>query len=225
MTKLFSTALEAIDLPLIQLFSRETEIQRALREATVQHVEHHHMMTTPEQVGFLAFMVKLIGARQAIEVGVFTGYGSLAIAQALPADGRLIACDHSDEWPSIGKSFWQEAGVIDKIDLHIAPAAETLQALLDEGVAGQFDFIFIDADKVHYSDYAALGHALLREGGLMVFDNVLRINQRPVVERGVPATRAVADLLAAMSEDDRYETTLIPIAEGMLLAQKRGYNK
>ena len=215
---------EAIDQPLIDLFVHETQAQRALRQVTTQKVEQHQMMTTPEQVQFLQFLLKLIEAKWAIEVGVFTGYGSLAIAQALPANGKLIACDHNKEWPSIGKPYWQQAGVADKIDLHIAPALETLQVLLDEGCEGRFDFVFIDADKIHYAEYGALAYRLLRKGGLIVFDNVFWVGDQRAVERKVPATRAVANLLTSYSQDDRYETTLIPIGQGMLLAKKHGYN-
>lgn len=225
MKKLFSTPLDAEDASLIQRFVKETEHQMALREATFAQVKHHHMMTTPEQVGFLAFLIQSIQARRAIEIGVFTGYGSLAMAQALPKDGLLVACDQSENWPNIGKPFWQQAGVAEKIDLQIAPAMETLQALIDEGQGGQFDFAFIDADKIHYMDYLELCYQLIRDGGLLVFDNVLWINQQRVSERAVPATRAVAGLLESVCDDQRFESTLVPIAQGMLLLRKRGYNK
>lgn len=224
MKKLFSTPFDEKDKSLLDLFSQETPVQRALREITLQEVEQHRMMTTPEQVQFLAFLMHSINARRAIEIGVFTGYGSLAIAQALPEDGELIACDHSDEWPSIGKPFWKQAGVADKIQLHIAPAVETLQTLLDEGLGEQFDFVFIDADKINYPEYAEFSYKLLRAGGLAVFDNVIWIGEKRVVEASVPATRAVSGLLKSMSADERFETTLVPIAQGMLLARKQGYN-
>ena len=224
MSKLFSTQIETIDQPLIDLFVHETPVQRALREVTVQKVEHYRMMTSPEQVRFLQFLLRLINAQWAIEVGVFTGYGSLAIAQALPPQGKLIACDQNEQWPSIGKPYWEQAGVADKIDLHIAPALETLQALLDEGYTDHFDFVFVDADKIHYADYGELAYRLLRNNGLLVFDNIFWIGEQRVVDQNSPATRAVANLLDAFSRDNRYETTLVPMAEGMLLAKKHGYN-
>ncbi len=220
MEKSFASLLSAVDQPLIDLFNHETKVQRALREVTILQVKHHHMMTTPEQVGFLSFLLKLINAQRVIEVGVFTGYGTLAMAQALPEQGRLIACDHNKVWPLIGQIYWQQAGVADKIDLHIAPAVETLQALLDEGQAGQFDFIFVDADKIHYADYYALTYQLLGEGGVVVFDNIFWIHQQRVIKKNIPATRSVAKFLELVSCDNRFEKTLIPIADGMLLARK-----
>lgn len=223
MKKSFATLLESVDQPLIDLFNRETAVQRALREMTVSRVTQHRMMTSPEQVQFLQFVLRSMHAKRVIEVGVFTGYGTLAMAQALPDDGKVIACDHSDEWPALGKTYWEQAGVADKIQLQIAPAMESLQALLDEGQAGQFDFIFVDADKIHYADYEAFAFQLLREEGMVVFDNVLWVGEQRVVDQAVPATSAIASLLTTLSVDDRYETTLVPIAQGMLLARKRGY--
>jgi len=225
MSKPFSTILGTADQFLIDLFSQETPEQVALRQATIERIEYHQMMSTPEQVQFLAFLIRMMGVRRVIEVGVFSGYGTLAMAQALPADGELIACDHNEQWPLIGQPFWQEAGVDSKIVLQIAPALETLQALLDEGQAASFDFIFVDADKICYADYAELAHVLLRPGGLAIFDNVIWVGPQRVVDEAVPATRSVAAFLKLMSADERFESTLIPIAQGMLLARKREYNK
>ncbi len=198
----------------------ESTVQAALREETKRRIQHHQMMTTPEQVQFLAFLVKHIGASRAIELGVFTGYGSLAIAEALPEEGKLIACDISEEWPSLGQPFWKKAGIEDKIDLQIRPAIETLQLLLDEGRAGCFDFIFIDADKIHYSDYFELSLTLLNTEGLIVLDNVLWIGEQRVVEKKTPATRAICTLLERLEGDKRVNITLVPLAKGMLLVSR-----
>ena len=195
----------------------ESPIQTALREKTINSVKHHQMMTTPEQAQFLAFLIEYSRACHAIEVGVFTGYGSLAIAQALPKEGQLIACDIGDEWPSIGKPFWKEAGVAHKIDLQIGPAIETLQHLLDEGAGASFDFIFIDADKIHYSDYLELSLKLLKAHGLIVLDNVIWVGEQKVEEKKTPATRAIHALLERLANDSRVRTQLVPLASGMLL--------
>lgn len=218
--KQFATDIQIDDQVLIDLFANETEEQGALRELTRSQVEHHHMMTTPDQVNFLQLLIRSIRATRAIEVGVFTGYATLALAQALPSDGQLIACDQNDTWPRMGEPFWEKAGVRHKIDLQIAPALETLQALLDEGYEQQFDFIFIDADKINYSSYFVLGDKLLRDGGLLVFDNTLRIHEQRVAEEKLPATRAVASLLRSMSQHPGYQSSLVPMAEGMLIAHK-----
>jgi len=198
----------------------ESVVQAALREETVRRVEHHTMMITPEQAQFLAFLVQSIGARSAIELGVFTGYSSLAIAQALPEDGKLIACDTHDDWPSIGQPYWQTAGVSNKIELHIRPAIETLQQLLDERRENSFDFIFIDADKIHYADYYALTLDLLHPNGLIVFDNMLRVCNQLVAEKKTPGTRAIYALLERIECDKRVSTTLVPLDSGMLLVRK-----
>jgi len=199
---------------------RENDIQKQLREQTVREVREHVMLTNPEQVQFLQFLVELTGAKKAIEVGVFTGYGSLAIAQALPADGKLVACDIGSVWPSIGKPFWEAAGVAQKIDLRIAPAAQTLQALLDEGLAKTFDFVFIDADKIHYKDYYEYALKLVRKGGLIAFDNTLWMED-PVNTLSTPAARGVDAVSRLVHNDDRVTSSMLPIAGGMLLARVR----
>ncbi|HEY2189514.1 MAG TPA: class I SAM-dependent methyltransferase, partial [Caldimonas sp.] len=151
---------------------REHPEQVALRQATASH-PHAGMQIAPEQGQLMAMLVKLLGARRAIEIGVFTGYSALSVALALPDDGRLVACDISDENVKIGVPHWQRAGVANKIELRIAPAAETLRALLDRGEQESFDFVFIDADKTSYDTYYELALKLLRIGGLAVIDNTL----------------------------------------------------
>ena len=151
---------------------REPLILRELREETGA-LEKAQMQISPEQGQFMALLVQLIGARRTLEVGTFTGYSALVVALALPADGRVIACDVSEEWTSIGRRYWRKAGVADKIDLRLAPALETLDGLLRDGHQGHFDFAFIDADKPNYDAYYERCLVLLRAGGLIAIDNVL----------------------------------------------------
>lgn len=151
---------------------RESDILKALREKT-QKMSMGAMQISPEQGQFMALLVELMGARKILEIGVFTGYSSLVMAQSLPSDGKIIACDINVEWTKIAKQFWEKAGVLSKIDLKLAPAKETLTQLIQRGEEGTFDFIFIDADKLNYSIYYELSFTLLRPRGLIVIDNVL----------------------------------------------------
>ena len=151
---------------------REPELLRRLRDETARD-PMARMQISPEQGQFMALLVQLMGARRALEIGVFTGYSSLSVALALPPDGELVACDVSEQWTAVARRYWAEAGVADKIDLHLAPALDTLDTLLDEEQAGSFDFAFIDADKQSYERYYERALALLRSGGLIAVDNVL----------------------------------------------------
>lgn len=198
---------------------REHPTQAALREATRGH-ERASMQISPEQGQFMALLVKLMGARNAIEVGVFTGYSALAVALALPPEGRLVACDISEEYTSVARPYWREAGVADKIDLRIAPALETLQSLLRDGEAGLYDFAFIDADKVGYDGYYEACLQLVRQGGLIVFDNTLRDGK--VLERADnDDTAALQALNIKLREDHRIDLSLLPLSDGVTLARKR----
>ncbi|MBV9890254.1 MAG: class I SAM-dependent methyltransferase [Rhizobacter sp.] len=198
---------------------REHPEQAALRAATASH-PHAMMQIAPEQGQFMALLAKSIGARRAIEIGVFTGYSALSVALALPPDGRLVACDISDENVRIGIPFWRRAGVADRIDLRIAPAAETLRALLSAGDAGRHDFVFIDADKSSYDIYYELALALLRPGGLVVIDNTL---WGGAVARAADSddTRALQALNAKVHGDERVDMVLLPFSDGVTLARKR----
>ena len=198
---------------------REHPEQTALREATASH-PHAMMQISPEQGQFMALLAKSIGARRAIEVGVFTGYSALAVALALPQDGRLVACDISDENVRIGLPYWQRAGVANKIDVRIAPAAQTLGAMLAAGEAGRHDFFFIDADKTSYDAYYELALALLRPGGLVVVDNTLwgGAVARPAESAD---TRALQALNAKLHADERVDMVLLPFSDGVTLARKR----
>ncbi|MBL8177630.1 MAG: class I SAM-dependent methyltransferase [Bryobacterales bacterium] len=179
------------------------------------------MQITVEQGLFLGMLVRLMGVRRALEVGVFTGYSSISVARALPADGELIACDVSEHWTGIARRYWKEAGVEDKIKLHLRPAVETLDALLAAGQAGTFDFAFIDADKVNYGAYYERSLRLLRPGGLVAVDNVLwhgRVIDPQVNDEDTLAIRAFN---AALRDDPRVDQLMLPIGDGVTLARKK----
>ena len=152
---------------------REDSILKDLREHTYD-MEERAMQIAPEQGQFMQMLVRLIGAKNTIEIGVFTGYSSLAIALALPEDGRIVACDVNPQYTSVAEKFWVNAGVREKIDLRIGPAKDTLSELIShDGLANTFDFAFIDADKVNYDHYYEFCLQLVRPGGLITIDNVL----------------------------------------------------
>jgi len=198
---------------------REPELLARLRAETAQQ-EMAGMQIAPEQGQFMAFLVHLLGARKTMEIGVFTGYSSLAVALALPADGRLIACDVSKEWTDIARRYWREAGVAGKIDLRLALAVSTLVELLDAGEAGSFDFIFIDADKINYERYFEQCLKLLRPGGVIAVDNVLWSGAVADPAADDEDTRAIRDFNDKLHYDTRVEITLVPIADGLTLARK-----
>ena len=199
--------------------ARETPAQKGLREAT-RSQPAAGMQIGPEQAQFLGLLAKLIGARRTIEIGVFTGYSALAVAQALPEDGRVLACDISDEYTRVGRPFWEAAGVASKIDLHLGPALATLDARLAAGEAGQYDFAFIDADKSGYDAYYERCLVLLRPGGLIAIDNVLwgGAVARPADDEDTKALQALNDKIHA---DERVDMAMLPIGDGVTLARKR----
>jgi len=180
-----------------------------------------NMQIAPEQGQFIALLVKLAGATRCIEVGVFTGYSSLAVALAMPPTGRIVACDISEAYTLVARRFWEEAGVAGRIDLRIAPALETLQALLAEGGAGSYDFGFIDADKGGYPEYYERLLALLRPGGLIAIDNTLWDGD--VADPGNQAadTVAIRAFNEKLRDDQRVDLSLVPIGDGLTLARKR----
>ncbi|HEY4731675.1 MAG TPA: class I SAM-dependent methyltransferase [Gammaproteobacteria bacterium] len=205
---------------LLSVSLRESEILRRLREETAR-LPMAIMQIAPDQGQFMALLVKLIGARKAIEVGVFTGYSALSIASALPPTGRLIACDISVEWTNIAKQYWQEAGMADRIDLRIAPALDTLDSLIAEGQQGTFDFVFIDADKVHYPDYYERALLLVRPGGLIAVDNVLWFGAVIDDSKQDKDTVAIRAFNKKLCSDNRISLSLVPIGDGLTLARKR----
>lgn len=199
---------------------REPELFRRLRQETAQ-LPLARMQITPEQGQFMALLVKLLGARRTLEIGVFTGYSTLAVAAALPEDGQVVACDVSEEWTAIARRYWAEAGVAHKIDLRLAPAQQTLDHLLAEGRQESFDFVFIDADKENYEAYYECGLHLLRRGGLIGIDNVLWHGQVADPSRTDAETEAIRSLNLKLRDDERVDISLIPIGDGLTLARKR----
>lgn len=200
---------------------REPSVLRALREETQALGRPAAMQISPEQGQLMALLIRLTGARQIIEVGTFTGYSALACAAALPDDGRLIACDLSREWARIGQPHWERAGVAHKIDLRLGDGAETLRALLADGGRGQFDQIFIDADKPGYDTYYELGLELLRSGGLVLVDNTLWDGAVADASDQSPDTVAIRALNHKIAGDTRIDHVLIPIGDGLTAARKR----
>ena len=196
------------------------DILQRLRAETLLHPAAG-MQISVEQGEFMGLLIQLMGVRQALEVGVFTGYSALMVALALPQDGKLIACDVSEEWTSIGRRYWREAGVEGKIDLRIAPAIETLDALLSAGQAGTFDFVFIDADKPNYHGYYERALQLLRTNGLIAIDNTLWSGQVADDTVQDESTVALRSLNAKLRDDERVTLSVLPIGDGLTLAMKR----
>jgi caffeoyl-CoA O-methyltransferase len=199
---------------------REPDLLRQLREETAPRADSG-MQLSPEQGQFLGMLVRMLGVRRALEVGVFTGLSSLHVALAMPPDGRLIACDVNAETTAIARRYWSAAGVADKIDLRLAPAIDTLDALLADGAEGSFDFAFVDADKENYGHYYERVLKLLRPGGLAAFDNVLWHGD--VIDEAVQDkdTRAIRELNARLHLDNRVWLSLVAIGDGLTLALKR----
>ena len=205
---------------LTRMSLREPAILARLREET-RPLEQAGMQISAEQGQFMALLLQLIGARRCLEVGTFTGYSALACALVLPPDGELVALDVSDEWTSMGRRYWAEAGVADRIDLRIAPASESLRRLRAEGRDGSFDFMFIDADKPSYEDYVEQGFHLVRPGGLIAIDNVLwdgRVADPAVTDGN---TEAIRRLNARLHGDARFDLSMVPIGDGLTLLRKR----
>jgi predicted O-methyltransferase YrrM len=205
---------------LIGVSLREPDVLRRLREETAQ-LEQANMQIGPEQGQLMALLVELIEAKRVLEIGTFTGYSALVMALALPEDGRIVACDVSEEWTGVARRYWAEAGVAHKIDLRLAPAVETLDALLAQGRAGAFDFAFIDADKESYATYFERALELVRAGGLIAIDNVLwsgKVADPQVTDADTEAIRA---LNTKLRDDERVSLSLVPIGDGLTLARKR----
>jgi predicted O-methyltransferase YrrM len=200
---------------------REPAILIKLRQETAQH-PLVNMQISPEQGQLMGLLIQLIGAKKCLEIGVFTGYSALVVALNLPDDGRIIACDISTEFTSIASKYWQEAGVNDKISLQIAPALETLDRLLANGEAGTFDFAFIDADKNNYAAYYDRCFQLVRQGGIILVDNVLWYGRvaDPAMDRD-QRTQAIKQLNHQIYHDDRVQISLIPIGDGLTIARKK----
>ena len=205
---------------LLKVSLHESELMAELRKETAT-LSMSVMQVSPEQGQFMALLAKLLGAKKVIEVGTFTGYSTLAIAQALPADGEVIACDVSEEWTSMARRYWEKAGMADRIDLRLAPALETLDGLLQEGRTGNFDMAFIDADKENYLNYYERCLELLRHGGLIMVDNVLWDGSVIDVSNQKTETVAIRKLNEHVYQDSRVDISMVPIGDGVMLARKR----
>jgi predicted O-methyltransferase YrrM len=200
--------------------TRETELQRRLRAETAT-LSGAGMQIGADEGALLALLVRLIGARRALEIGTYTGYSALAVAMALPADGLLTCCDISDEWTQVARRYWREAGLATRIELELAPAAKTLRELIRDPGAGTFDFAFIDADKEGYDGYYENCLILLRAGGLMAFDNTLWSGRVADAAQDDADTVALRNLNAKVRDDARVDSCLLTVGDGVLLARKR----
>jgi caffeoyl-CoA O-methyltransferase len=205
---------------LLDVSLREADVLRRLREETARR-ENASMQIAPEQGQLMALLVELIGAERTLEIGTFTGYSALVVALALPSHGRVTACEVSEEYAAIARRWWAEAGVADRIEIHVAPAIETLDRLLEDGMARRFDFAFIDADKKTYIEYWERCLLLVRRGGLIAVDNVLWDGRVADPDNVVESTLAIRAFNAHARNDDRVDLSLVPIGDGVTLARVR----
>jgi len=208
---------------------RESDVLTRLRMETEKD-SHSIMQIPPEQGQFMALLVKLIDAKRTIEIGVFTGYSTLCVSQAMPDDSYTVACDVSEVWTNIAKRYWKEAQVDKKIDLRLAPAVETLQALIADGQSESYDFVFIDADKDSYNEYYELSLRLLKKGGLIAIDNVLLfgsvidsdfLDESLKNQISESSIQAIRDLNKKIKTDSRVDISMLQIADGITLVRKK----
>lgn len=200
---------------------RDDEILSGLREETAQLPGGTALQVMAEEGQLLALLVGLTGARAVLEVGTFTGYSTLCMARALPADGKLVTCDITDRWPDVGAPYWKRDGVDDRIELRVGDAVDTLDGLLAERGPGAFDLVFIDADKANYRTYYEKSLTLTRSGGLLVIDNTLFFGRVADPEFDDADTVAIRELNAALADDERVDISLLVMADGITLARKR----
>jgi predicted O-methyltransferase YrrM len=205
---------------LLSVSLREPEILLQLREETAS-LPNARMQIAPEQGQFMALLVQLLGATKTLEIGVFTGYSSLCVALALPPNGKIVACDVSEEYTAVARRYWEAGGVAHKIDLRVAPALETLDELLAAGQAESFDFSFIDADKGNYEGYYERSLQLVRPGGLIAVDNVLWSGRVADPQNQDSSTKTIRAFNEKLHHDERVTLSLVPIADGLTLARKR----
>jgi predicted O-methyltransferase YrrM len=205
---------------LLDVSLRETPLLKRLREETAL-LSSARWQIAPEQGQFMALLVKLLGARRIVEVGTFTGYSAICMAQAMPNDGRLICCDIPGEYNATAERYWHEAGLTSRIEQRLAPALQTLAALETEGLAGSIDLLFIDADKANYPAYLEHALRLVRQGGLILFDNTLWSGRVLEVKPESEDTRAIQALNLALRDDPRIDLSLLPLGDGLSLCRKR----
>ena len=203
-----------------QVGLREHPVLAALREAT-DALPDGGMRSSAEQTQLLAFLAELMGASRALEVGCFTGYTTLALAQALPPDGRVVTLEADERWPAVGRPYWERAGVAGRIELRLGPAEAGLRALLAEGAAGSFDLAYIDADKKGYATYYELALELVRPGGLVALDNVLWGGAVADPDDRSRQTEALRGLNARLHGDERVGLVMLPVGDGLTLLRKR----
>ncbi len=199
---------------------RESPVLEELRKETGE-MEAANMQISAEQGQLMRLLAKLTGVERAIEIGTFTGYSAICVAEAMPEDGQLIACDVDEDWTSVAREYWERAGVEDRIDLHLRPAVETIDELLESGEAGTFDFAFIDADKENYDAYYEGCLELLRDGGLIGIDNTLWSGRVADPDEQGESTRAIRAVNDKIADDERVDVSLVPIGDGLTLARKR----
>jgi caffeoyl-CoA O-methyltransferase len=211
---------EALNAYMVQAGVREHPVLAELRRTTAE-MPNANMQVTPEEGAFLAMLVRLLPARRILEVGTFTGYSSTAMALAQPPDGRIVCCDVSQEWTDVARRAWADAGVADRMTLHLAPAVETLDALLAAGEAGSYDLAFIDADKPGYDAYYERALQLVRAGGLIAIDNVLWSGRVADPADRDESTEAIRALNAKIASDERVDVVMLPLADGLTLARVR----
>ena len=204
----------------LRVSSREPDVLARLRKATAS-VPMSVMQIGTDQGQLMALLVRLIGARRCIEVGTYTGYSALAVALALPADGKLITCDVNSEWVDVGQPFWREAGVEQRIDLRLKPALETLDELLAQGEGGRFDFAFIDADKPNYGAYYERLLRLIRRGGLIAVDNTLALAGAPIFAQNSESANAMRAFNELVHHDERVDIAMLTVGEGLTLLRVR----
>jgi len=204
----------------LEMSVRESDVHRRLREETAK-LDGADMQISPEQGQFMTLFVSAMGARRAIEIGTFTGYSALCIAQGLADDGKLFALDIDQEWPSFGKRYWAEAGIAQKIEFIPGPAVESLDALLAKGGAGQFDFVFIDADKRNLEAYYERALKLVRRGGVIAVDNTLWDGKVADPSVHDESTKAIRGFNATVIDDGRVSLSLVPIGDGLTLLRRR----
>jgi predicted O-methyltransferase YrrM len=210
---------EAVERYVSTELTHESPLLAELRAETAK-LPRHGMQISADQGAFMAILVRLIGARRCLEIGTFTGYSALVVAAALPAGGRLVACDVSDEWTQIARRYWKRAGLADRIELHLAPARDTLGKLLKDGGANSFDFAFIDADKSSYDQYYEACLQLVRPGGLIAIDNTLWDGAVVDPSDHEADTEAIRAINRKVSDDNRVDAVLLTVGDGVMLARK-----
>jgi len=199
---------------------RESHVLQQLRKAT-ENESLSEMRSAPEQGQFMALLIHLMGAKRVIEVGTYTGYATLWMAEALPDDGQIVTCDISQVWTDVAREFWQQAGMTHKITMRLAPAIETLAELSEDGGNDSFDFAFVDADKENYEAYFEACLKLVRSGGLILIDNVLWGGSVINAENQSSATHAIRSFNTKRLSDERVELSMLPVADGLTLLRKR----